>query len=37
LQLDLVVVEEPKEEAVERSHELVLVEVHERHHIAIGW
>jgi hypothetical protein len=37
LQLDHVVVEEPQEEAVGRSCKPVIMKVHERHHVAIGW
>jgi hypothetical protein len=36
LQLNLIVVEEPEEEAAGRSRVPALMEVHEWHHIAIG-
>jgi hypothetical protein len=35
LQLDLVLIKEPKQEAIGGSCESALMEVHERHHVAI--
>jgi hypothetical protein len=35
LQLNLVIVEEPQEEAVGRRHKPAIVEVRERHHVAV--